>query len=428
MRLRFVVRWVLRAVLILGVVLLGAGLAVRLWGQHRLRQAQEAARQTFAGLSVDNCRAILHAGGEDAAPLLRAGAAAWSISEEDLSFLGGLSTRSSSSWGEEEEGRARSILAAQTTALELFHRAAVGPGAVLPVLTSTDTPGVDATLLNLMRSARLLAVHAQLAASSGETPVALASLTALATLATSLQHSEGTLPLLVGSAAEKLLHRALQRFIEDPATAITTYQHLAALIPDSDIKLRWRCALLSDRRESEARVAREVEASGGGRPSSVLQRLSPFAPLMEAQLVALDVKLAKAIDEPFGHRPDWSTQPSRWRDGVVPAIVAPNLINAAARTQHLLASRQLVRTAIALRQLGLASGSYPPALDAVPGADLPDPFTGERLLYTLDDQGGALLSSPRMEPLLGEIGLSGRVGAPFPTSLHLAPLAPRPAR
>jgi hypothetical protein len=411
-------------VLILGVVVLGAGLAARLWGQHRLRQAKESAREAFAGLSLDNCRAAIYASGDDAAPLLRAGAAAWSISEKDISFLGHLSARPSSSWSQEEEGRARSLLAGQTTALELFHRAVEGPFAVSPVVTSTDTPGVDPILLTLMRSARLLAVHAQLAASTGDTPVALASLTALATLATSLQNSDGTLPLLVGSAAEKLLHRALQRFIEDPATDITTYQHLAAIIPDSDIKVRWRCALLRDRAVSEARVAREVEASGGGRTSSILQRLSPFAPLMEAQLVALDARLARAIDEPYGHKPDWSTQPSRWRDGVVPAIVAPNLIGAAARSQHLLASRQLVRTAIALRQLGLARGSYPPALDAVPGADLPDPFTGERLHYALDDHGGAILSSPGTEQLLGEIVATDRVGLPSPTRFHLPPLAP----
>lgn len=419
------VRWMLRVVLVLGVVLLGTGLLVRVYGQHRLAQARNLADQVFAGITPDGCAPPAVARDDDPVPLLRAGAAAWSLADEDLVFLGGLSARPSSAWSEEERRRAHSLLAAETTALELFHRAAEKGAAAFPLGPPRDGLRADPALVGLMRSSRVLTVHAQLAWRAGERQHAARSLAALARLATSLQHSNTILSLMIGGAAEKLLHGAVQPQVEDPAARAEDLVRVAALVPAEGFSQRWRCVLLHEQADLTQAVAQRLASADVPRRWALPNITGP---LLEAQLLAFYARLAGAIDEPFGREPPWSARPSLWRDGVIAGIVAPNLTSTAARTQHLLASRQLLRTAIAVRRAALISGEYPQTLDAVPDARRPDPFTGEPLHYTLGDDGSATLSSPRIPQLYSDPRVASGITTTAPSVWRLPPPAPPPTR
>lgn len=200
-------------------------------------------------------------------------------------------------------------------------------------------------------------------------------------------------------AAEKLLHAVVQPLVEDPATSADDLARVAALVPAEDLSERWRCALLHEQADLKRAVAERMSFDDAARRWPVPDITSP---LLEAQLLAFYARLASATDEPFGGQPGWSAPPSLWRDGVIAGITAPNLVSAAARLQHLAASRQLLLTAIALRLQALTSGAYPPSLSNVPGANRPDPFTGEPYHYTHESDGSVILSSPRMAELLSD--------------------------
>jgi|GEM_PF-3382764 len=416
-------RVMLRVVLVLVVLLLGTALVVRLYGQHRLAQARTAAEQVFAGLTVESCAPPLIPAAEDPAPLLRAGAVAWSVSEGDVGFLSGLSARPATTWSAEERRRARDLLAGETTALKLLHRAGeVGTPATS--LIGNDAGSADhGALLSHLRSIRMLAVHSQLAWESGEPQEAFRSLAALATLTTGLQGSNTIAGLLVGGAGEKLLHGAVHPLVEDPTTSADHLARIVALVPTEDVSRRWRCTLLKDLNDLEHKVAQQLAA--GGAPSRWWLP-HPTGPLLKAQLLAFYTRLATAFDEPFGGEPAWAARPSLWRDGVIGTISAPNLIAAAARLQHLAASRQLLHAAIALRLQALASGTYPTSLSHIPGASRPDPFTGEPLQYTLEENGSVTLSSPRMAQLWRDMRVAGQLSHVAPTTWRLPPPARRP--
>ncbi len=416
-------RWTVRVLLVLVVLLLGTALVVRVYGQHRLAQARRLADQVFAGLTLERCAPPRAAAAEDPAPLLRAGAVAWSASEDDVDFLGRLSARPSSSWSEEERRRARSLLALETTALELLHRAGERGAPAASLLQGLAGEAGDRTLIGYMRSSRILAVHSQLAWQAGEQRQARHSHAALAQLSASLQHSNTIIGLLIGGAGEKLLHAAVQPIVEDPATPADDLARIAALVPAEDLSQRWRCVLLREQADLKQAVAQRMSS---GDTLSHWPVPDITGPLLEAQLLAFYARLAGATDEPFGGQPAWSAPPSLWRDGVIAGITAPNLISGVARLQHLAASRQLLHTAIALRLHALTSGAYPLTVSTVPGANRPDPFTGEPHHYALEGDGSVTLSSPRMAELFSDRRVASRISSSAPTAWHLPP--PEPSR
>jgi len=424
MNARSWLRWGFRVVLVLLVLLLGTGLTLRVYGQRRLTAAQGLSDQVFSGLDPDRCAPSVLASEDGATPLLRAGAAAWSASEQDVRFLGGLSVRPPSDWSEEERRRARALLAAEATALELFYRAGERRPDPLPVAPLREALDNSMTFLAFMRSGRILAVHTHLALQDEEYEQAAGSLAALAHLATSLERTNSLLSLLVAGGVEKLLHGALQPLVEDPETGAERLEHLATLVPNEDLFMRWRCVLQEEYTRIQQSAEQEQAGDDGSRPLPLRLFLHTLGPLFEAQMLDVFARLATAIDEPFGHDPAWITGRSRWRDGFIASMFVPNLTGATARVQHLMASRQLARTALALRVSALTSGEYPQDLSVIPGAGRPDPFTGDPLVYTLEGDGSATLSSHRMAELWNDPRVGGDVADIAPNTWRLS--APPP--
>lgn len=406
-------RWILRLLLALVVLVLAAALGLRLYGQYRLAQARKLADQVFAGITWESCAPPAVAGSDDATPLLQAGAVAWMVVGDDRSFLERLSTRLGSTWSPEERQRARSLFAKESAALELFHRAGELLFPAGSLFGGPDDQAGDRILLGFIRSARLLAVHSQLAWQAGDHCQSWRSLKALAQLSASLQHTNTVIGLILGVGAERLLHLALHPLLEDPAISADWLGKIAALVPRDDISHRWRCVLLRER----TRLYRDFGQFG----------FHIAGPHWEAGFLNLLAKLAGVMETPFGHHPGWIPTPPLWRDGPAATFTAPNLISAGARLQHLAASRQLLLTALALRLQALTTGAYPPSLVDLPGANRPDLFTGKPFQYAIEDDGSANLSSPDMAELYKYVRLSGGGPRVTPTSWHLPPPQPPPS-
>lgn len=175
-------------------------------------------------------------------------------------------------------------------------------------------------------------------------------------------------------------------------------------------------------------AAHELTADEGPHPLPLRLLVHVLGPLFEAQILEVFPRFASAIDEPFGHDPDWISGYSRWRDGFIAGMAVPNLTRSTARVQHLMASRHLARTAIALRMSALANGEYPQDLSAIPGADRADPFTGDPLQYTLEGDGSATLSSHRMAELWNDPRVGGDVADIAPNTWRLPPPPPATPR
>jgi len=77
--------------------------------------------------------------------------------------------------------------------------------------------------------------------------------------------------------------------------------------------------------------------------------------------------------------------------------------NTVARVQLTAAQRQLVQAAIVLRSTGHEHGSYPAALPAEKIFQTPDPFTGRRLVYDLNDDGSATIALDGVERLMEKV-------------------------
>lgn len=177
---RWWLRWVVRVLLVLVVLLLGTALLVRVYGQHRLARVRTSAEQAFAGLTLERCAPPSSLASEDPAPLLRAGSVAWSTAEQDIGFLAQLSARPAATWSEEERQRARSLLARETTALDLLQHAGELSVPAANLLQGQANVPDHRTLIGYLRSSRMLAVHSQLAWHAGELAQARRSLAALA--------------------------------------------------------------------------------------------------------------------------------------------------------------------------------------------------------------------------------------------------------
>jgi hypothetical protein len=126
-------------------------------------------------------------------------------------------------------------------------------------------------------------------------------------------------------------------------------------------------------------------------------------------------ELVAASDSPFTdlsrRLDDEGALRARSVTGKVRSMLISNLIDAVARYQANLSSRQLAAAAIEIRRLGLEAGEYPPA-SALAALLEPSPYTGETPDYERLEDGAAQLSYPEATDLWRErnlqVALTGR--------------------
>jgi hypothetical protein len=126
-------------------------------------------------------------------------------------------------------------------------------------------------------------------------------------------------------------------------------------------------------------------------------------------------ELVAASDSPFTdlsrRLDDEGALRARSVTGKVRSMLISNLIDAVARYQANLSSRQLAAAAIEIRRLGLEAGEYPPA-SALAALLEPSPYTRETPDYERLEDGSARLSYPEAADLWRErnlqVALTGR--------------------
>jgi len=403
-----VVRWTMRLAATALVVALAGLLGVRVYGKSRLA----AAERVFAA-RVGPREASAYASApvpdeENAAVLLRAGAEAMILPGNDRPQVGEMTLTRPDRWSESQRSDLRRILANNGPALELLHRAAGMTKSLFGAVTWDKRTHELMTppLLKLITAQRLLLLDAREALLEHKSARLMADAASMATMAAGLERESARVELLVGIACEKMLLAVVSDAVADSFTDRETLTKLQGMVGDTDLKAAWRRSNVAEQAEIGRHVAAAISDPLLGRQEEVglYGRFMEFAVgnIFLAQMLELRADLIAAVDQPLGLDPPWlgrgMYQP-RTMFGVFESVMFPEGAKAAGRVQSALSARSLANIALALRLLGLETGSYPATLKGIAGATQPDPFAGKPLTYERRADGSARISVPDFEAL-----------------------------
>ena len=416
-----VVRRTVRVVGVALVVVLAGLLALRIYGNRRLTAAEREFMANVGPMAGPPDGSASVPDEENAAIYLRAGAEAVVLPGGDKAAAAELTVGDPTRWNAQQVTEVRRILTANAPALELLHRAAgmtkssfglVDPANVVEDL-KTKLP-----LLKLLWAQRLLWLDAHLALRDGDMVRLADDARAMSVMAAALERETPLIAELVGIAAEKILLGTVADAVANPHLDEAAVSNLSRVLLDVDLRAAWRRSLAF-----ESKVPGGLQAFEGGSKTrgDLIRRVVYLAApsYWDAPYVEWMARLAEAVDVPYASRLSSLTE-QRPRSGLSPlAASIANLTQAAGRNQVILSERRLARLALALRRQALQTGAYPGSLAAFPEAGAADPFTGERLTFTLRPDGAARLSVPSGVELWDR--MQKRVGFPGPFTWELPP-------
>lgn len=389
-----VVRRTVRVVGVALVVVLAGLLALRIYGNRRLAAAEREFVANVGPMGGNPYASPSVPDEANAAIYLRAGAEAVVLPGGDKALAAEFTSLDRTGWNAQQVTEIRRILAANAPALELLHRAA---GMTRSSFGLVDPASVDEDLktklplLKLLWAQRLLWLDAHLALRDGDMARLADDARAMSVMAAALERESPLIAELVGIAAEKILLGTVADAAASPHLEAATVAGLSEALLDLDLRAAWRRSLAFEFKLPGASqvVRRELERKGGIVRSAIYLAAPSY---FDAPSVAWMAHLLVAVDVPYGTRLAPLAQ-QRPRSVFSPlAIRTPNLIQAVGRNQVILSERRLARLALALRRQALQTGTYPDSLAAFLEAGALDPFTGERLTYTLRPDGSAQLS------------------------------------
>ena len=402
-----VIRWVVRPIGVVLVVVLAAVLVVRMYGAHRLAAAEREFRAKVGDVRGYASGTVFAE--ENAARYLRAAAEVVFVNDQSgQTRVGALTMSAESTWSEGDRAFLRDVLARNGAAIELLRRTAG--------MTHSDF-GLDdeskgdeelkthLPLLKLMWAQRLLWLDARVSLRDADRSRFLKDAAAMSVLATALERESPLIALLVGVACEKMFLATVEVAAGSPETDSATVAALRGMLGDTDLRAAWRRTLSVERSWPKAeQVPPFPEAEAGVIYTSVyagVQRAERFVfgRLWFADQVAALTESIDIVDQPFGTDPPWSQTKTPTQTGGLfrnPAHAMPWLGNAGGRVQTALSQRNLARVALALRAKALDTGSYPASLvGTVDDPSRPDVFVGMPLTYLVRGDGSAEVGVPR---------------------------------
>jgi len=421
-------RFILRAALAAILMVLAGAVIFNIQGDRQRTEAQRAFKAKLGGYLGARPRVVDE---RNAAVPLVAGAQALILSIEDKTALGQMTLKPASGWTAGERAFLRSVLETNRPGLELLYRS----GGMresdfgLDPLAARQDPAEFASrmpLLKLLWAQRLLWLDANQAWIAYDRTRFAAASAAMASLASALERESPLIAGLIGVASEKIFHSAAAAALTSPACDLETVALLSKDLPSEDLIGSWRRAIAGESRvlpaEDLARSQRELgDLQWYSRALAGIHELILGRRDQALRLRALIV-LADSLDVPYGSSPDWpgaraAEVQQRCGFPLMPGM--RNLFNAAGRYQSGLAGRQLIHTALWVREQGLQTGAYPASLVGSPEGTRPDAFSGSPLVYEVHPDGSATLAIKNGDKLWNRLVQNIRSSLPF--TLRLPP-------
>lgn len=420
-------RFILRAVLTAMLVVLAGAVIYNLLGDRQRAEAERAFKARLGAYLGARPRV---ADERNAAVPLIAGAQALIISAKDKSALGGMTQKPASGWTAGEREYLRSVLEINGPGLELLYRSGGMRESDFGLDPSAGSQNLDdfksrMPLLKLLWAQRLLWLDANEAWIANDRTRFAAATAAMASLASALERETPLMITgLIGVASEKIFHSAAGMALASTACDLETVTLLSSDLPSEDLTGSWRRVIageglpwanLVSEWEKPKTLSWYTRAYDGVRGMIVGSRI-------EAQRFQMLVVLAGSLEVPYGSSPDWAaarTAEVKQRSGPYLGTLMPNLLNAAGRYQTALAGRQLVRTALWVREQGLRTGAYPTSLAGSSDGAGSDAFSGSPLVYEVHVDGSATLGIKNGDDLWKRLQQNIKSSLPF--TLRLPP-------
>lgn len=451
---RGVVRWSVRGVAGLVVLVLVWLLAGRIHATRQLEAAREAFKRDVGPLELSAWASPPVPDEENAAIPIRAGAMGLVLSDEDRTLVGDLTRNPTVAMTAEQVASLRRIAETNRGALDSiatgarlarsnFHeelRRELPEPDVKGQMMQPSGPKSRAPLLGCMNAGRLLRAGARLAALDGDREQALGSLETIFGLARALYQEPLVLHQLIANAIERI---GLGETVSLGLAADTTpaeLERLQRMQLSSDLRSAWKRVQATEALISMDTVSRARRS--GRNPYGI----GPWERVKDAVWggmadpgIGLELcqEWIALYDQPAGLRepiPEQSTRSDglRWfllglvrpldaAKEVIRLVGMGEAARASARLQATAAQRTLARLVLELRLFALRSGSYPPDLAGFPGVAAPDPFTGKPLVYERRPDGSALLSMPDGEALWKQVTRGMATPCPFTVTLPPPP-------
>ncbi len=392
--------WIRRggiAAAVLLLVALIASLALHLYGRVRYARTEAGFEAEVGSLEPARGESPQLPEEENAATWLVAGAAAIVLADDDLQRIHDAVNTPESGWSRKQEEALRALVERNRGGLETMHRAASCTQSDYGIAVPDGRIRVQVPdLLRLLVAAKLLYVEARLAFADEDAARGLVVAQTLSRLATSLTREHTVIAPLVGNAVETWLHGVVLEVVGSEAAWAadpTLLDALEAMLPGDD-PLATPRRFLIEAAWVESSVARLGWRLGEGDepPSGIYRYL--FGHLVGAEILAAVQRQVELVGVPYGSVPDrFQPEPesSLLRPHKRAAEAATPFSKAVAKFQSTASRRQLIRAAIALRRMGIATGSYPRERPPMAELDEPDAFTGRLMVYELRADGSLRL-------------------------------------
>lgn len=419
-------RFILRSVLVAILVVLAGGVVSNHLGNRQRAKAESEFRAKLGAYLGARPRVVDE---RNAAVPLVAGAQALIIANQDKSVLGEMTLKQAGGWTLEEREYLRRVLETNRPGLELLVRSGGMRESDFGLDPSAGSQNLDdfksrMPLLKLLWAQRLLWLDANDAWIANDRTRFAKATAAMASLASALEHGSPLITGLIGVASEKVLHSAAATALTSPACDLETVALLGKELPSEDLTESWRRVIageglpwanLVSEWEKPKTLSWYTRAYDGVRGMIVGSRI-------EAHRFQMLVVLAGSLEVPYGSSPDWAAARAaevKQRSGPYLGTLMPNLFNAAGRFQTAQAGRQLIRTALWVREQSLRTGSYPASLAGSPDGTKPDAFSGSPLVYRVMPDGSATLAIKNGDVLWNRLVENIKSSLPF--TLRLPP-------
>ncbi|MFI5166189.1 MAG: hypothetical protein ACHQQS_06190 [Thermoanaerobaculales bacterium] len=424
------IRWLVRIVGTVLVLVLGGVLVVRMYGARRLAAAEREFNTKFG--DVGGYASAKVPDEENAAIYIRAGAEAVVLLGNDKPRAGDLSMVAPRAWSEDDRAFLRGLLARNAAALDLLHRAAELKRSSFGLVDGADLNEElkdKLPLLKILWAQRLLLMDADAALHDGDRARFLTDARTMSTLATAMDRESPMISLLIGVAAEKIFLSAVDQAVEDPGSDLAMLTALRGSLMDIDLRAAWRRTNGAEERAIHERVPRSAARppDAGDSAGGWLGRVEDFVfgDLLHCEVLNLRRDAVAIVDQPYGSNPPWVSRglaTPRTMFGALEKVLFPSLANAAGRVQTALSQRNLAWVALALRAQALTSGSYPASLvGAVEDPSRPDPFVGKPLAYVRHADGSAEVGLPDGAALADKLMAPVKNWSPFIWKLPAPP-------
>jgi len=405
-------------VAILMVLLLAAMLAIRWWGQARLKQATTAFEQEIG--SLDPSRFLLPElpDDENAAVWLLAGAQAVVIpSDASSAWKEGLSVPLES-WTPELREAVVELVESNQPGIELLARA-------LPLERSNFgiryDEGMDAEIpqvLELWRAGRLVRLDARTALGNGQIDRLDSDIAILDQLASSLGQESQLITALITVSLDRLLVETVSDVVHSSLTEPTLLRDLHNRLEERDRVELLRRAFASEAALAATTSADQLVTDNTGLVSSVSYRL--WEPWAIATLLEGHTELAGSLDAPLV-----AIRDHYYSEQGLPAwnmfgMLLPHLLDAVGKVKAYETSRWFALESLKLRLGCLEHGRYPSMAETgLAELNLTEPFAGGPIVIEPMPDGGIVLAAPQALDLWSELYVdSEHVGSP-PLYWHL---------